>query len=58
MADSIQGEPGSLRFFSGAFEARSEQNNSPKELDLRKQVERHFLDHRDDVYIYLLACGC
>jgi RNA polymerase sigma-70 factor (ECF subfamily) len=57
MADSIQGDPGSLTFLSGAFEARSERNNSPKELDLRKQVERHFLDHRDDVYIYLLACG-
>lgn len=53
MEDSTQGEPsGILLFASTADEA-----SPAAPPNLRQQVERHFAEHREHLYFYLLACG-
>lgn len=54
MADSLHGESQRLFLLSAAG---AEHEGSPAIPDLWQQVERHFVENRDHLYFYLLACG-
>lgn len=54
MADSLHGESRRLFLLSAAG---AEHEGSTAIPDLWQQVERHFVENRDHLYFYLLACG-
>lgn len=51
MGDSTHSEPDRLVLFSVTA------NASVEGTDLRKTIGHHFVEHRDHLYLYLLACG-
>ncbi len=58
MPDSTRSESDHLLLFSVAAGGSSDSCEALcAASDLRQQVEHHFVEHRDHLYLYLLACG-